>query len=98
MIQQIIEGVKNELIIEPPEDLQQNYLVSHMANAAINNQQLVPQLITQIQQLNQLVLQMQTQLQNQTNSTQQVNNRYFWTHGACSHTSAIPKSVLWLSI
>ena len=98
MIQQIIKGVKNELIIEPPEDPQHNDLVSHMANAAISNQELVPQVMTQIQQLNQLVLQMQTQLQNQTNSTQQVNNRYFWTHGACSHTSAIPKSVLWLSI
>lgn len=89
MIQQIIEGVKNELIIEPPEDPQHDDLVTHMANAAISNQQLVPQLLTQIQQLSQLVLQMQTQMQNlnQNNSAPRANNRYCWTHGACSHTS-----------
>ena len=57
-IQQIIEGVKNELIIGPSEDPQHNDIVTHMANAVISNQQLVPQLMTQIQQLYQLVLKM----------------------------------------
>ena len=59
-----------------------------MANAAINNQQIVPQLMAQVQQLSQLILQMQTQMQNQGNQNNQnrTNNRYCWTHGACSHT------------
>ena len=90
IVQQIIEGVRNELVIEPPEDQQANDLVTHMANAAISNQQIVLQLLTQIQQLSQLVLQLQTQMQNQGNQNNQNNqtrNRYCWTHGACSHTS-----------
>ena len=87
MVQQIIEDVRNELNIDDSEDHQATDFVTQMANAAMSNQQVIPQLLTQVQQLSQLVLQMQTQLQAEDNPTPRTrNNRYCWTHGRCGHT------------
>ena len=85
MVREIIDGVRN-LTVQDADDNEADNFVAQMANAAVTNQQVMPELLTQVQTLSQLVLQLQTQMQTQGTNTSRTTNRYCWTHGACAHT------------
>ena len=104
LVEEVVRGVQRAL--EPAAEeaaMAEQQAMQHMANATTQNQ-MVPDLMTQMMQMMQQMQQMQAQIaqasvttpaSNRNNSSNNNNNRrrkntskYCWSHGACAHDSA----------
>jgi hypothetical protein len=98
LVQQVVEGVQKAILPQNGEDQATEDFFCQVANATMQNQELLPKILQQMQQMQTLMQSMQTQM-NHTNTNNNNNNNnsntrlcctpnhscYCWTHGACAH-------------
>jgi hypothetical protein len=96
-VQQVVEGIAQVIQPSTEETETTDSILQHMANAASQNQQMLPQLLKQIEEMQTLMTKMQSQISdNQGNNQRQHRgsnaqqrkrnvSKYCWTHGACAH-------------
>ena len=95
LVQQVVEGVQAALRPTEEENELADEYMENVANMTTNQQELLPTLIQQMQQMQSIITTMQEQLnkqptqpRNDRRMTQRKNtSKYCWSHGACSHES-----------
>lgn len=111
LVQQVVDGVQSMLINTEPEptnapapreepSVHNPAPMVHSMNAVHNNE-LLPSLMSQMAQMQSMMLTLQQQIQQQNTSQNQPPNpnsrtrrqrKYCWTHGGCGHSSSACKN------
>ena len=95
LVQQVVEGVQAALRPTDEENELADEYMENVANMTTNQQELIPTLLQQMQQMQAIISTMQEKMEKQQaparkdrRMTQRRNtSQYCWSHGACSHDS-----------